>query len=198
MKRVFIYTRVSTLDQSTEIQVRELTQYCEQQGWNISEVFEDKASGSNTNRPAFKEMLRQIPQKKPNAILVYKLDRAFRSVLDMSIYVQTWSENKIEFISLKDPSLSLATPTGKLMLHLLGSFAEFERSIIIQRVRAGLDNAKRKGIKLGRPRRKNTDEIVELRNQGLTLKEIGKKVGLGESSISKILKSALELNPSEK
>lgn len=197
MKRVFIYTRVSTLDQNTELQKRELLEYCERQNWTVVQIFEDKQTGTNSNRPGLIEMNKLLWKNQADIVLVFKLDRIFRSLKDCILQLQDWADRGIVFVSLRDPGLNMTTPSGKLMIHLIGAFAEFEASLIKMRVKSGLDHARSKGVRLGRPKRKNTNQINELRKMGLTLKEIGKRVNLTESAVSKALKS-LEINPSKK
>lgn len=189
MKRAFIYSRVSTADQSNSLQIKELTDYCQRQGWTIVRIFQDKATGSNANRESFKEMNDLIFKKKADVLVVFKLDRIFRSLRDAVIHLQEWNDQGIEFISVRDPGIGLGNATSRLMTHILFAFSEFELSLIRQRVKSGIENAKAKGVKLGRPKRSNQQLLLSLRAQGMTLKEIGKQVGLTESAVSKALKS---------
>ncbi len=97
MKRVFLYIRVSTLDQNTELQKRELTDYCERQGWIISDIFEDKLTGTNLNRPALKLMDERLWKNEADVVLAYRLDRVFRSLKDCIALLQDWSDRGVEF-----------------------------------------------------------------------------------------------------
>lgn len=187
MKRVFLYIRVSTLDQNTESQRRELEDYCQRQGWTISDVFEDKLTGTNMNRPALKAMNERLWKNEADIVIAYKLDRVFRSLKDSISLLQEWSDRGIEFVSLKDPGLNMTTPSGKLMLHLIAAFAEFEASLIKMRVKAGLDNAKAKGTILGRPKTIDIGRVHQLRGQGLSLSEIAKELKVTKSAVSKTL-----------
>lgn len=117
MKRVFLYLRVSTEDQSCELQLSELSDYVARQDWIISGVFEDKLCGTTTNRPSLKEMNSRLWKKETDIVIVYKLDRIFRSLSDCIYFLQDWSNRGIDFVSLKDPGLNMATPTGRLMIH---------------------------------------------------------------------------------
>ncbi len=187
MKRAFLYLRVSTLDQNTELQRRELTEYCERQGWIIAEIFEDKLSGTTSNRPSLKLMNQRLWNNEADIVLVYKLDRIFRSLSDCINFIQDWANRGIEFVSLRDPGMNMASPTGKLMLHILASFAEFEASLIRMRVRSGLANAKAKGTKLGRPKTIDVAKVHQLRQLGWSLSQIAKELKITKSAVSKTL-----------
>lgn len=195
--RVCIYTRVSTLDQNTESQKIELIEYCKSRNWTVSKIIEEKKTGTNTNRPGFQELIRISRSRKIDIILVFKLDRAFRSLKDSVTYLNEWVSLGVEFVSLKDGGLDMTTPTGKLLIHLLSSFAEFEASLIRERVRSGLENAKRKGTKLGRPSYVSYEQIVQLRNNGMSMGAIAKQMGISKGTVSKTLKK-IELKSTNK
>jgi putative DNA-invertase from lambdoid prophage Rac len=185
--RIGIYLRVSTQDQNTELQASELRRFAEARGWNRIKVYEDKATGTNGNRPMLQQMLQDARRREIDVVVCWKLDRLFRSLKDLVVTLQELSELGIEFVSLKD-SIDLTTSSGRLMMHMIGAFAEFEASLIKERVRAGLANAKRKGQKLGRPSRLDSTLILELRQQGLSLSTIAEQVGATKSAVSKTLK----------
>lgn len=186
MKRVISYGRTSTRDQSSELQFRELNQYIENRGWRLIRQIEDVATGTNLKRQGFQELLGICRERKVDIVLVWKLDRAFRSLRDCINTLQEFSELGIEFISIKD-NLDLTTSAGKLMMHVIAAFAAFEADIIKERVRAGLDNARAKGKRLGRPPTLNYDEIVELREKGLSLRQIAMRMGTTKGAVSKSL-----------
>lgn len=188
MKRVAIYLRVSTADQNTELQIRDLKSYCELRGWQITEIFEDKMTGTHTNRPSFKQLIEKCRQRKFDIVLVWKLDRAFRSLRDTVNTLHEFGEIGVEFVSLKDNGLDMTTSMGKLMIHIVAAFAAFEADMIRARVKAGLDNAKAKGVILGRPRRIDYQKIKQLRAEGLSLNQIAKALGTTKGAVSKIIK----------
>jgi DNA invertase Pin-like site-specific DNA recombinase len=188
MKRVGIYLRVSTTDQSTEIQIKDLMSYSELRGWKVSGVFEDKMTGTHINRPNFKLLMDQCRQRQIDIVLVYKLDRAFRSLRDTVNTLHELGELGVEFISLRDPGLDMTTSMGKLMIHIVAAFAAFEADIIKARVRAGLDHAKSKGKTLGRPRVVNVDLVRQLRREGKSLSQIAKALNTTKGCVSKTLK----------
>lgn len=193
-KRIAIYLRVSTLDQSCEVQRREIEQYLSLNGWSAHKAYEDKATGTNRNRDAFKSLLLAVENKEVDTVIVWKLDRLCRSLKDLVNTLHSFTDNKVDFISIKD-QIDMTTPSGRLMTHLLAAFAEFEASMIRERVRAGLANAKAKGKKLGRPNQINPVTAYELRKKNMSLSEIARHMGCTKSAVSKVLKKIEENKP---
>lgn len=187
MKRAALYMRVSTQDQNLELQEAELNRYVSAREYVSFKTYSDRATGTNTNRPAFKELIADARARKFDVLIIWKLDRLFRSLKDMVVTLQELSELGIEFISIKD-NIDLTTSSGRLMMHLLGAFAEFEASLIRSRVLAGLANAKAKGKKLGRPNYLDHNTIYELRSKGHSLSSIANQLGCTKSGVSKSLK----------
>lgn len=187
MKRVGIYLRVSTQDQSTQIQADEIRQYCAARGWTDVRSYEDKATGTNTNRPMLKQLLSDARSRRLDLIVVWKLDRFARSLKDLILMLQELSELGVEFVSIRD-NLDFSTSAGRLMLHIIGAFAEFEAGIIRERVRAGISAARAKGRKFGRPCRIDRQAAQELRRQGLSLNQIAERLGTTKSGVSKVLR----------
>jgi DNA invertase Pin-like site-specific DNA recombinase len=149
-KAVAIYARVSTDRQTVDMQIHELKEYIKRRGWNLNREFIDLGySGSDTKRPAFQEMMNEAKKRKFDVLLVWKLDRLSRSMKDLIMVLNELGGLGIDFVSY-DNNLDTSTPTGKLVFHVIGAVAEFEKDIIKERVKAGLENAKRKGKKLGR------------------------------------------------
>ena len=153
--RVAVYGRVSTADkdQDVEVQLVPLRDHCKAQGWAIVEEFVDEASANDLRRRvSWRKLLDHSTRPRPGfqTVLVFKLDRAFRSVKDMHDTLAVWSERGIDFRALRE-EFDTSTATGRLMMNLLASFAEFETEIIRERVRAGLDHARKRGVRLGRP-----------------------------------------------
>jgi DNA invertase Pin-like site-specific DNA recombinase len=194
MVRVAVYLRVSTIDQSTDLQRLEVEQYLKLRGWTAINFFEDKASGTNDNRVQFQEMMKQAKARKFDVLVCWKLDRLFRSMKHLVVTLGELQELNIQFISLKD-QIDLTTSSGRLMMHLIAAFAEFEADLIKERVNAGLRNAKAKGKILGRPRVINPNVVVSLRQKGLSLSEIARQIGASKSSVSKTLTALGFANP---
>jgi DNA invertase Pin-like site-specific DNA recombinase len=184
-----IYARVSTKSQSTEQQVQELWQVASKAGWNVADVMTDEGiSGTKgrDKRPALDEMLRAITQRKADRVMVWSVDRLGRSLQHL---IATLNDIKAAGADLyiHQQAIDTSTPAGNALFGMLGVFAEFERAMISDRVISGLEKAKANGKTLGRPRRNVTaatlDEIVRLREEGLSLRKIGKLVGLPFNSV---------------
>lgn len=186
---VAIYVRVSTQDQSLDLQKSELTRFAKARGWSIHRIYEDKATGTNDNRPQLKELMRAVSARDVDLVLVWKLDRFARSVKNLLAAIQDFQALGVDFVSLKD-NIDLSTPSGRLMCHLLASFAEFEASLIKERVIAGLREAKRKGVQLGRPTEIDRGKVLELKQRGQSLSTIAKAMGCSKAGVFKILKQA--------
>lgn len=119
------------------MQREELTEYAKTRGWTVT-FYEDTRTGTNGKRPALQRMLADARARKLDVILCWKLDRVFHSFPDMVNALQLLVDLGIDFVSLKDAGVDMATSAGRLLTHVLGAFAEFEASIIRQRVRAGV------------------------------------------------------------
>lgn len=194
--KVALYIRVSTQQQDTELQRTELTAYAEAKGWKVSRIYEEKLSGTSANRPELKKMMIDAGTGKFSVILVWKLDRFARSLKDLLNLLDTLSKIKVAFISMKD-RLDLTSPSGILMTQLLGAFSEFEAALIRERVRAGLENARRNGKILGRKKTRDDVAILSLRAKGFTVRKIAKELHTSTGSVQRAI-SACAKNPSKK
>ena len=197
MKRIGVYLRVSTQDQSTELQLKEIKAYLAARGWDDVKIYEDKATGTNANRAMLKALLNDVRERKIDTVIVWKLDRFARSLKDLITMLQELNELGVEFISLKD-QLDLSTSAGKLMVHIIGAFAQFEADIIKERVRAGIANAKSKGQKLGRPVQIDASKVIALRSEGWSLGKIAKQLGVSKAGVHKTLSENSITKPSIK
>jgi len=160
------------------MQLLELREYCARRGWQIVSEYVDHCTGSKESRPELNLLTNDAKARKFDAVVVWKLDRYARSLKHLVNALAEFESLGIAFVSLRD-NLDLSTPSGRLMFQIIGAMAEFERSLIQERVRAGLRNAKLKGKTLGRPRRiLNGDDMTRLREQGASLREIAKVVGV--------------------
>ena len=185
--RVALYLRVSTQDQSTNLQASELLRYIESRSLPPPITYEDKLTGTNGNRPAFRLLMTDVRQRKIDLVICWKLDRLFRSLKDLISTLQEFNELGVKFISLKD-NIDFTTSAGRLMLHIIGAFGEFEASLIKERVMAGLANAKANGKILGRPAVIDRKTVERLRIAGHSLAQIALVVGATKSGVSKTLK----------
>lgn len=187
--RIAIYLRCSTQEQSTDLQRIEIQRLADQRGWTDLTFFEDKASGTSTKRPQFAALLTGARKGLLDVIIVWRLDRFARSLKDLVTTLHELSELNVAFVSVRD-QIDLTTSTGRLMLHLLGAFSQFEADLIRDRVRAGLMAARAKGRRLGRPRSISAGDVHRLRRDGLSIREIASRLKVSKSAVHKTL-----LNP---
>src|ERR1700731_1635263 len=167
-RRAVLYSRVSTNNgQDPEMQSREIREYCQRRGWPlVGEYVDIGISGAKERRPQLGRLIADAHKRKFEVIVVWKFDRFARSVSHLLRALENFRALGIEFVSLSG-QIDTSTPTGKLIFTVLGAVAELERSLIVERVRAGLRNARAKGKKLGRPRKvPDATEIKRLRGQG--------------------------------
>src|ERR1700741_595787 len=148
--RVAIYVRVSTDGQNTEGQETELKEYAKHRGWEVTRIYRDKMSGAKSSRPALDELMADAKKRKTDIVLVWRFDRFARSVSHLLHALETFRAVGVEFVSISE-QVDTSTPTGKMVFTVLGAVAELERSLIGERVRSGLRNARAKGRRLGRP-----------------------------------------------
>jgi DNA invertase Pin-like site-specific DNA recombinase len=189
-KTVAIYARVSTNKQKTEMQLAELRAYVKRSKWKTYKEYIDHGrTGADTSRPAFTQMMADAAKKKFDILLVWKLDRLSRSMRDLVNTISEIEAAGLDFISYEN-QLDTSTPTGKLVFHVIGAVAEFERDIIRERVRAGLDSARRRGQRLGRPPHSKTKRTKarRLRQKGGSLRAIARTLKVSEGSIRNWLK----------
>src|SRR5438309_11361383 len=144
-------------------------------------------TGSKDSRPALNRLMADASQRKFDSVLVWKIDRWGRSLRHLVTSLADLDAYGIAFVSLRD-NLDLSTPSGRLMMQLLGAMAEFERALIQERVKAGLRNARAKGTRLGRPRVSvSATKIQELRAEGLTLRDIAKRCRVSKTTVIRAL-----------
>lgn len=189
INRVAIYARVSTANsgQSPEMQLRELREYCERRGWTVAGEYVDTGiSGAKDSRPELNRLMADAHKRRFDLVAVWKFDRFARSVSHLLRALDTFRILGVEFVSLSE-SLDTATPAGRMVFTVLGAVAELERSLIAERVRAGLRNARAKGKKLGRPRvMADRARIGRLRAQGLSWANIAAELGVGEGTVYRL------------
>jgi DNA invertase Pin-like site-specific DNA recombinase len=178
--RVALYARVSTTIQNVQSQLDELRDYCARRGLQITGEYSDHGvSGSKDSRPALNRLMTDAAQRKFDAVIVVKIDRWGRSLKHLVVSLAELASLGVSFISLRD-NLDLSTPSGRLMLQIIGAMAEFERELIRERVIAGQQRAMARGKKFGRPRRiVSTDKIKALRAAGSSWRTISQLLGVG-------------------
>src|SRR5215472_16318495 len=188
--RVAIYARVSTTThgQDVSLQTRELRQFAEARGWQIAGEYVDVGeSGAKDSRPQLIRLMADAHKRRFGVVCVWRFDRLARSVSHLLRALETFKALGIDFVSYSE-QMDTSTPAGKMVFTVLGAVAELERSLIVERVRAGLRNARAKGKKLGRPRViVDAARIARLRSQGKSVREIADELGYSRSLVHKTL-----------
>lgn len=197
--RVGIYARVSTHDQQTlPMQLRQMTDYIKNRNWTLTAEFQEIGSGAKT-RPKREELLKMARRREIDAVLVWKLDRFGRSLADLITSLNELRDLGVVFVSITE-ALDFSTPSGRAMAGMLSTFAEFERDIIRERVKAGIADAREKGKPHGRPRTaaSKLNEILELKSAGLNNSQIAKRLKISRPSVIGLLKGQIIPPPEEK
>ncbi len=194
LKNCAIYTRVSTADQTVENQKRDLLCYCQGRELEVVAVFEDTGvSGAKVSRAQLDEMMKQARQRRFDTVLVWKFDRFARSTSRLLAALQEFRDLGIDFISYSE-GIDTSTSVGKMVFTFLGAIAEFERSLIQERTRSGLQRAKEAGIVCGRPRKGfDIGEALKLHGEGWGVRRIGKKLGVSYGTVHRALKAVTKV-----
>lgn len=192
-KRVALYLRVSTAEQTTDNQRRELEAVAERAGWEVVQVFEDKGiSGTKgrDQRPAYDAMLKAVTRREVDMVVAWSVDRLGRSMQELTAFLGELHGRGAD-LYLHQQALDTTTPSGKALFGMMAVFAEFERAMIVERVNAGLARAKAQGKRLGRPGHGGEIEakVRELRAQGMGVLKVAKTLGIGVSAVQRIDKA---------
>ena len=189
--RAALYARVSTHDQQTlGLQADAMAAYIKDRGWSLARQVEDVGSGTK-DRPGRDSLLRAARRREVDIVVVWRLDRWGRSVADLMATLRELNELGVGFVSLTE-ALDLTTPSGRAMAGMLAIFAEFEREILRERVRAGIAQARKEGRPHGRPRTASlkAGELIRLKAERLSHSEIAQRLGIGRTSVLRILRAA--------
>src|SRR6266436_6415419 len=183
-KRAALYVRVSSEEQNTAAQERALREYVQRRGWKLQQIYRDQGvSGASSNRPALNELSKACRRGSVDVVVVWKFDRFARSLKQLMSGLEMCRALGIDFVSVTE-AVDTSLPAGELLFQLIGAVAQFERSLIAERVRSGLANARADGKVLGRlPLRKLTRvEVAELRRQrtqrGVPFRDLARKFGV--------------------
>jgi DNA invertase Pin-like site-specific DNA recombinase len=193
MKRAAVYLRVSTDGQTTENQRLELHRVAKAAGWEVVEIYEDAGiSGSKgrDQRPGFDRLCRDATKRRFDVIMAWSVDRLGRSLQDLIAFLSELSAIKVDLFLLQQ-GVDTTTPAGKAMFQMLGVFAEFERTMIQDRVKAGLARARAQGKTLGRPKMDEAlrDAILSERGK-LSVRAIAEKTGASVGAVHKVIRQA--------
>ncbi|MEA2075138.1 MAG: recombinase family protein [Euryarchaeota archaeon] len=194
-KKADIYVRVSTpkQEESRKEHMRILEEYCMRNGYEINRIYMETISGSKDarSRPMFREMMKDVESGKIDAVLTLKLDRFSRSLLDLLDAIETFRKHNVGFICVDDPLINTTTPQGTLILQIMGALAEFERVLIYERTKVGIERAKREGKVCHRPRKNiNLDRVLDRYNKGIPLTEIAAIEHVSYSTLRNRLREA--------
>jgi putative DNA-invertase from lambdoid prophage Rac len=186
--RAGLYARVSTHDQQTlGMQVEAMRSYITDRGWELARQIRDVGSGAK-DRPGRESLLKAARRREIDVIVVWRLDRWGRSLPDLVVTLRELTELGIGFVSLSE-ALDLTTPTGRAMAGMLAVFAEFEREILRERVRAGIAQARKQGRPHGRPRTASlkAEDVLRLKAERMSHSQIARRLGIGRTSVRRIL-----------
>ena len=183
-KKVAIYTRVSTADQHPEMQELELRDYVASRNWTIHRIYCDKGvSGAVEKRPGLDAMMTDCRRRKVDVVIVWKFDRFARSLKQLLNALELFRQLGIGFVSCTE-AIDTSLPHGEMLFQIIGAIAQWERSLIVERVKAGLQHARQQGKRLGRPSllELKPDEVKKLRNERkrnhVPFRELAKKYGV--------------------
>lgn len=195
-KRIALYYRVSSDDQTVDPQRLELQDYCQRKGWSVTAEYSDQISGAKFTRSGLDRLMTAVRKRKIDVILCVKLDRLGRSFPHLAQMIFEFDSNGVALICTSQPiDTSSENPAGRLIMHVLIAMAEFERSLIQERTRAGLKVARAKGVKFGRPERPVTQkcrELVQSFREGniCTYRELAKALDCSVSRAHALAKAA--------
>ncbi len=186
--RIGIYARVSTKDQSCEMQLRDLRAYCAARGFETTTEYVDVGqSGAKDSRPELNQMMEDIRKRKLDGIVVWRFDRFARSTKHLLAALEEFRSLGIQFISYQE-NMDTSSPLGQALFTIVSAVAQLERDLIKERVRAGIRNAQALGVKLGRPRRVvDLEQILQLQAEGASLREIAATLRVGYGTVRKRL-----------
>ncbi len=190
-KRVGLYMRVSTKDQSCEMQLSDLERYSKERGFRIFKAYKDNGvSGTKELRPALSELMNDAKKRKFDVIMVWRFDRFARSTKHLVTALYEFRNLGIDFISYQE-NIDTSSPLGEAIFTIISAMAKLERDIIAERVKGGLRRAQANGKRLGRPKSEvDTDKIVEYRKQNKSIRQIASEMNLSNNLVFRTLQKA--------
>ena len=191
-KRVAVYVRVSTKDQSVDMQVGDLERYSRERGFNIFKIYKDNGiSGAKDNRPGLNQLMDDARKRKFDMVLVWRFDRWARSSKHLVNSLHEFRNLGIDFISYQE-NIDTSSPLGEAIFTIISAMSTLERDIIAERVKGGLRKARANGKRLGRPRSAvDTDKVVEYRKQNKSIRQIASEMNLSKSAVQRTLETCL-------
>jgi DNA invertase Pin-like site-specific DNA recombinase len=189
-KRAAIYTRVSTADQHPETQLYDLREMAGQREYKIVHEYSDVICGAKAKRPGLDQLMADARRHRFDVVLVHAFDRAARSVRHFLEVLDELNHLGIEFVSFRE-NIDTSAALGKALTIIIGAIAELERSLIVERVRAGMRRAKLEGRRIGRkPLDINREEVVRDRRSGMSLRQVALRHGISRASVARLVKES--------
>jgi len=182
-----IYSRVSTDKQTTDNQTHELLGVADRNGWTVEAVYSDVISGAKEKRPELDALMKTVIKREVDVVLVWDISRLGRSLQHLLKLMNDFHAKGVD-LYLHQQGIDTTTPSGKMMFQMCGAFAEFERGMIQERVKAGLVRAKAKGKRLGRPTvpTQTATKVKQLHERGMSYRKIANEVGLHHKTVSRL------------
>ncbi len=190
--KVALYVRVSTKDQSVDMQLNDLERYSRERSFNVFKVYKDNGiSGTTESRPALNELMNDAKKRKFDIVLVWLFDRFARSTKHLVNALYEFRNLGIDFISYQE-NIDTSSPLGEAIFTIISAMAKLERDIIAERVKGGLRRAKANGKRLGRPKHTvDTEKVVEHRKQNKSTRQIASEMNLSRGTVERTLKMCL-------
>ena len=182
-----IYSRVSTASQTTDNQTQELLAVAERNGWNVDAVYSDVISGAKEKRPELDALMKAVIRREVDVVLIWDISRLGRSLQHLLRLLEDFHAKGVD-LYLHQQGIDTTTPARKMMFQMCVAFAEFERGMIQERVKAGLARAKAQGKKLGPPGvpTQTVTKVKELHKVGMSFRKIGRELGIHHSTVSRL------------
>ena len=188
-KRVAVYVRVSTKEQSVDMQLNDLERYTKERRLEVFKAYKDNGvSGTKETRPALSELMNDAKKRKFDIVLVWRFDRFARSTKHLVTALYEFKNLGIDFISYQE-NIDTSSPLGEAIFTIISAMSKLERDIIAERVKGGLRKARANGKRLGRPESEvDKDKVIEYKEQGKSIREIAKEMGIHRSKVERTLK----------
>ena len=188
-KKVAVYVRVSTKDQSVGMQLNDLERYSRERGFDVFKVYQDNGiSGTKDNRPGLNQLMDDTRKRKFDVVLVWRFDRFARSTKHLVNALYEFRNLGIDFISYQE-NIDTSSPLGEAIFTIISAMSKLERDIIAERVKGGLRKARANGKRLGRPETGvDASRVIEYKEQGKSIREIAKEMGLSRGKVERTLK----------
>ena len=190
-KKAAIYVRVSTKDQSVDMQLNDLERDSRERGYEVFKIYQDSISGTKDTRPGLTQLMNDAKKRKFDIALVWRFDRFARSTKHLVDALYEFRSLGMDFISYQE-NIDTSSPLGEAIFTIISAMSKLERDIIAERVKGGLRKAIANGTRLGRPKSEvDTNKVIEFRKQNKSIRQIAKEMGLSKGAVERTLKADL-------